>query len=237
MLLLALMHRANLWFLSFWFIATADDDPQEWVGDEWVGDEWVGDEWVEPARGVPMYYDPWEVYGARWDPVVELDGNDRDPAVFAEKYAADGVPVVLRGGAASWPAVGGWTLESLRKRFGPQVHNRRARPGEALFDSNGMVVSAADELAVDAAEADADLWGDEENYEEADQHISWLVTNATVSAELQREYGDVPFLHPPRVDNNHGPEYLFIAAAKVVETPAIRGGGAPSPWRAQCSVL
>lgn len=62
-----------------------------------------------------------ELYAAQWrrskDALGVAEVTALDAAEFAEKYYARNRPVIVRGGAAHWPAVGTWTPRWFAERF------------------------------------------------------------------------------------------------------------------------
>ena len=93
-----------------------------------------------------------------------------------------GKPVVVRGAAADWPALKGWSLASLRDRFGSSVRNRVPDVGEPLFNEHGEVVARYDPAVHGESSADPSA------------HIQWQVRNSSISLELQHDYDTPAFL-------------------------------------------
>lgn len=92
--------------------------------------------------------DVWSAYRATWQAVHELPAATT-PEEFASKWAADGQPVVVRGGAVGWPALKLWTLPLLRERFGAEVSNREPTAGEVMFDADGIPIDIFNDYDVE----------------------------------------------------------------------------------------
>jgi len=144
-----------------------------------------------------------------WTQLPEFTLETITAEVFAG-YARAGRPLVVRGAALAWPAVGSWTLQSLRAKFGRQVSNRQLEEGEAMFDLNGMWVGVGDGTRPDGLD-DGQPGGLADRF-----HVSWLVRNATASQMLKEDYRPFPFL-PPASDNAvlQGPEFVFMAMQRA----------------------
>ena len=109
--------------------------------------------------------DVWSAYRATWQAVHELP-TATTPEEFALKWAADGQPVVVRGGAVGWPALKLWTLPLLRERFGAEVSNREPAAGEVMFDADGIPI---------------DLFND---HDVEDEGLHWEYVTSTASRLL-----------------------------------------------------
>ena len=151
--------------------------------------------------------DVWSAYRATWQAVHELP-TATTPEEFALKWAADGQPVVVRGGAVGWPALKLWTLPLLRERFGAEVSNREPAAGEVMFDADGIPIDLFNDHDVE----------DSGNSTRDAPQFSWLVRNKTISKVLQQEYGRVPFLAATIA---RGPEYLFMSQGQLQGTPRL----------------
>jgi [protein]-arginine 3-hydroxylase / protease len=56
------------------------------------------------------------------------------PEEFRKKYLAQGIPVILDKGAATWPLATRWTFDSLRQRYGQETIKLVQRKGVAEED-------------------------------------------------------------------------------------------------------
>lgn len=55
------------------------------------------------------------------------------PKEFRKKYLRQNKPVIIRGGAKDWPAVGKWDLDFFSKNFGDEVQPNIPTSGEEIF--------------------------------------------------------------------------------------------------------
>ena len=169
-----LPHPSSSFFFFFFVPLLVYIDGVVYEGDYYVDETSTASSCDDPSIGVADDgrldgpaddTDVWSAYRATWQAVHELP-TATTPEEFALKWAADGQPVVVRGGAVGWPALKLWTLPLLRERFGAEVSNREPAAGEVMFDADGIPI---------------DLFND---HDVEDEGLHWEYVTSTASRLL-----------------------------------------------------